>query len=322
MSFFINEEEWDENFNGWLINGCAIVGKNAIFFCSREDLPFEESSSLFDHDIATRLTCIMLGKEEGKRSFSLKFTNLNRPMVGVARGLNQGLLAANNKNGQVWPFGVGKNGPYEHILPGGWPAPNRIVCLNGNAWSVGGFRQIFKRVDNNEWIPVNKGFPKTEPETEHGFNDMDAFSDSDMYAVGGQGDVWHYDGDSWSPCGFPTNMQLSTVTCGGDGNVYIGGQKGTLWVGREHTWECAHRGEFSSLWNDSVWFQNKLWLVSDYGSQIWDGKKMNPIEYQGEVMQFTGHMDAYDDMLVIADSSYVWQFNGEHWRCLVAPYDE
>ena len=70
-----------------------------------------------------------------------------------------------------------------------------------------------------------------------GFNDVDAFSKEDMYAVGGAGDVWHCDGQRWTQLPFPSNELLYTVCCAGDGNVYITGNMGALWVGRKDRWK-------------------------------------------------------------------------------------
>ncbi|QED70800.1 hypothetical protein FTV92_12950 [Escherichia coli] len=96
-------------------------------------------------------------------------------------------------------------------------------------------RRIYKRADTGQWDKVDAGFPVIESDTDQGFSDLDAFSDQDIYAVGGQGDVWRYDGHKWNMCGFPSNEQLSTVVCAPDGNVYIGGEGGNIWVGRKNT---------------------------------------------------------------------------------------
>jgi hypothetical protein len=149
---------------------------------------------------------------------------------------------------------------------------------------------------------------------------MDAFSESDMYAVGGHGDVWHYDGKRWTQMGFPSNVQLGTVTCAGDGNVYISGEGGSLWVGQKSTWKSVYKGSSSILWNDVLWFDDKLWLSSDYQFRIWNGKDLEPVMHEGKAVPMNGHMDAYDGLLAIASSEYVMTYDGKVWKTIVAPY--
>lgn len=216
-------------------------------------------------------------------------------------------------------MGGGKKFPDELIHPDGWPMTSRIKCINGYAYSVGGQRCIYKRVDIGKW----ERFAKLS-ESEHvervGFRDMDAFTETDMYAVGGHGDVWHYDGSTWKQMGFPSNVQLATVTCAGDGNVYISGEGGSLWVGKKSTWKRIYEGGSSILWNDVLWFDNKLWLASDYQFRIWDGKAMQSVEHKGESIPAYGHMDARDGLLLVASPHAVWSFDGKEWKTIVAPY--
>lgn len=97
-----------------------------------------------------------------------------------------------------------------------------------------------------------------------GFADMDAFGESDVHAVGGTGDVWRYDGKRWRRCDFPSNEWLFTVCCAGDGNGYITGNMGSLWMGCGDKCKQLSIGAYSVSFNDTVWFAGKLWCVNDY----------------------------------------------------------
>jgi len=188
-------------------------------------------------------------------------------------------------------------------------------------------RTIYKRTNIGHWVKLDNGFPDTVLEIgeilHEGFYDMDGFNETDMYAVGGHGDIWHYDGTIWMQEGFPSNMQLNTVTCAGDGYVYVSGQGGTLWRGRNSTWEHLYDGSYTIPWNDVLWFEDKLWLASDYMLRIWNGKELVPVaDNQGWELLFSGHMDAYDGLLVIADTNTVMAYQNGQWRTLVAPYKD
>ncbi|CAB3697062.1 hypothetical protein LMG3458_02443 [Achromobacter deleyi] len=216
-------------------------------------------------------------------------------------------------------MGSGGPWPMEYIDESTWPG-TKLSCIYGYAYAVGVHRHVYKRCDMGKWIKLDKGLPEFNGGTDKGFDDIDAFSDTDFYAVGGCGDVWRYDGDSWSQCRFPSDEQLSTVTCAPDGNVYIGGEGCSLWMGREHSWQKVARGGSTILWNESVWFQDKLWLSSDYQLRVWDGQALQlPMDGDNKVV-LSGHIDARDGVLVVARSRYVDMFDGQQWHSIVEPY--
>ena len=320
MKPYLKQEIWEKSVAGWLITDCAVRDKNIVYLCLRKDIPEEEASRLFDHDIPSKLFGIYLHLPDNQYG-AQQLESFNKPRCGVSqKPIAQGMLAARNVDGDVFAMGGGRNGALEQIHPQGHPITMRIKCINGYAYSVGAGRSIYKRVDIGKWVKIDEGFPTGDATSSHGFNDMDAFSETDMYAVGGHGDIWHYNGKRWQRMGFPTNMQLGTVTCAGDGNVYVTGEAGHIWVGRESTWKRVYTGDSTLLWNDALWFENKLWLASDYQLRQWNGKEMQKVEHQGKQIHTSGHMDARDGLLVIASPSEVRAYDGKEWRLIVAPY--
>lgn len=194
-----------------------------------------------------------------------------------------------------------------------------MKCINGYTYAVCAYRKIYKRVREGLW-ELFADLPEITETMGMGFNDLDAFSENDMYAVGGRGDVWHYNGKLWKQLGFPTNAQLGTVTCAPDGNVYVSGEGGSLWIGRNAVWKRVHEGHSSVLWNDALWFDGKLWLSSDYQLRIWDGKEMHAPQVQGKPIPAYGHMDVWDGLLVVAGPDFAYGLDGLEWKQLVAPY--
>jgi hypothetical protein len=116
------------------------------------------------------------------------------------------------------------------------------------------------------------------------------------------------------------DRQLNTVTCAGDGHVYISGESGSLWRGRRSVWERVYKGDSMIPWNDAVWFEDKLWLASDYEFRIWNGKSVEPVLHEGKRIWINGHMDARDGLLVIAGQERAMAYDGKAWRTLVAPF--
>jgi hypothetical protein len=201
-----------------------------------------------------------------------------------------------------------------------WPGTQRLKCINGYTYAVGTGRNLYKHVEVGKWVAFIEGIPKVTPSIALGFKDMDAFSESDMYPVGGHGDVWHFNGTRWQQMRFPSNVQLGTVTCAGDGNVYISGEGGSLWGGGKSAWKPIYVENSSILWNDVLLFQDKPWLASDYKFRQLKDKKLEPVMHEGEKVHMNGHMDVYDGLLAIASAEYVWSFNGKSRLKLVEPY--
>lgn len=326
MNPVINQSAWKDVFQGFEIVDVAVRDRDTIQTLARKAVTPDEGSHLLDGQIPTRIASIFLSDPEDDNVGYQELEGFAYPRLGVSREPFErpgGLVSGMGKDGDTWPFGGG-NGPLEKIAPGIRPATQRLRCLFGYTYSVGLARKIFKRDAVGQWTQV-EGIPMSKNEDElqaAGFRDLDAFSPSDMYAVGGHGDVWHFNGREWRQMGFPTNEQLATVTCAGDGNVYITSEGGTLWVGQQSTWRELEKGGSSVLWNDTRWFDGKLWLASDYQLRVWNGREIVAPEHDGKPIIASGHMDAHDGLLVVADLWSVSAFDGQTWRKVVAPYKD
>ncbi len=323
MEPVLNKEGWDESFKGWLILDTAIREGNIICFMVRKKFEPEKMSMMLDHDIPTRIvTFPILRPKNGTQISYQELTGFNFPVLGVWRADNSlplGLLAASNLDGEVWKTGKGFSGPMEQITKGKDPFIHRLKCINGYTYALCSTRKIYKRIQDGKW-ELFADLPKLADHFAMGFKDLDAFSDNDMYAVGGFGDIWHFDGVHWKQQGFPTNAQLATVTCAPDGLVYVSGEGGSLWAGRDESWKKIYSGSASIPWNDVLWFDGKLWLASDYQLRIWDGKELTAVEHNEKSVAARGHMDAYEGLLAVAGPEFVYGFDGISWQLLVAPY--
>lgn len=332
VSIYVPKTEWEKYIKNWVITDIVIRHKNLISISVRETFPNDEASLMLDHEFKTTVVQIKRAAESGApRTGAAFLQDFTKPKLGTcSKPAAQDLLVSDNNQGQIRVLGAG--GQFEFISPEGEvPATQKIVTIDGYAYSVGLFRKIYKRVDLGKWEKFNdEGIPDSsakrikgelQSRSHMGFNDMDGSNENHMYAVGGHGEVFRYDGSRWHRCDFPSNEQLSTVTVAPDGTVYIGGEGGNLWKGKEDTWLQIHRGSSSVLYNDSVWFDNKLWLSSDYQFLILKGDKVDRAMFGEQELPFSGHMDARDGLLVIASLHQVYAFDGKEWQCLVSPYN-
>lgn len=316
---YIGKNDWKDYFKGWLIIDCVVARKDVVFLCLRKQITSKKASLMADADIATRIIglfpnyaneTVELGRSE--------VSGFNKPRLGLTfQPKGAAMVVARNQDGQVIIYF--SRDKLESIDKGNWPNIQRIKSINGYAYAVGQGRKIYKRADIAKWVRID-GFPETTSSSAVGFNDIAAFDENDMYAVGGHGDVWHYNGNAWLQIDFPSDEQINTVVCAPDGNVYIGGEAGNIWCGRNNTWKQVYKGNSSLLWNNLAWYNDQLWLSSDYDFCIWDGEKMTTVKHPDLPENTTGHMDARDGILVICDQDHVYIFDGNNWKTIVAPH--
>ncbi|WP_377155222.1 hypothetical protein ACFJIX_24345 [Roseateles sp. UC29_93] len=322
----VSKKKWQEIVEGFEITGIAVRDRNVLQMLSRQHVPAAQASLMKDSDIPTRLSSIFLDDSTENNIECQQLSHMPFPSLGVSRApfaRPGGLVAAMNADGDTWPLGGG-NGPLEKIATGQWPGTSRLKFIGAHTYAVGTAREIYKRVAVGRWEKVaGIETPRNEEEMKaSGFDDIDGFSENDLYAVGGHGDVWHFNGREWRQSGFPTNERLATVTCAGDGNVYISSEGGSLWVGQHSTWRLLEKRESTVLWNDVRWFQGRLWLASDYQLRVWDGREIVVPQHEGKSIVASGHMDAHDGLLAVADLWTVSTFDGKTWRKVVAPYKD
>lgn len=327
MNPVLNQSAWQDVYQGYEITGVAIRDRDTLQTLARKAVPHEEATHLMDGQIPTRIASIFLSDPEDDNVGYQELEGFGYPRLGVSRAPFErpgGMVTAMGRDGDVWPFGGGSNGPMEKIAPGERPATHRLKCLFGTTYSVGIARKLYRREAVGRWSRI-EGIPMSRDEASlqaAGFHDLDAFSETDMYAVGGHGDVWHFNGNAWRQMDFPSDEYLETVTCAGNGTVYITGEGGSLWAGLHSTWRLLERRGSGVLWNDARWFGGQLWLASDYQLRVWNGHELVAPEHEGRTVLASGHMDAHDGLLVVADLWSVSTFDGNAWRRIVAPYGD
>ncbi len=216
----------------------------------------------------------------------------------------------------------------------------KVVRAAGEIYAVGDYRKIYRRIGVDQWIELGaegNGVSMPADLTSEmdfiytiGFNDMSAFSKNDMYAVGGEGDAWRFDGEQWHQCLIPTTAKLTTVCCAGNGRVYITEQKGSVWEGRADRWQKVTGKKLPAGFYpvDSIWFNNRLYLGTQYGLFALDkkrGKVVDLKEAEDDAPNPTssGRLDLSEDgrFLLTAGASGACIHDGTKWRRLFSALD-
>lgn len=162
-----------------------------------------------------------------------------------------------------------------------------------------GNRGVGKRLGKNDWLHFNDQIPDP-PEESNSFDDIDGFGEADIYCVGNAGNVWHFDGQTWRRLDFPCDIDLETVVCAGDGQVYISGEQGATFKGRGQHWQQIHEGSMTLPFKDMVWYEDRVWATSDYGVWHIHNDKVESAELPDHMGTCAGNLSVADGVLLLA----------------------
>ena len=310
-----NIDQYKKHFKGFGVRDCVVRTKDVFYFVLFQDWD-DSKPKPFDDELETRLVPLFLAKEN-KWSHSV-LTGFGGLMAGAAQyPMSQGVMV--DRHAQVFSFGGGLFEVENNIPGGGGMGPmrggvRRIKQIDGWLYASGGLRSLCKRLGRNEWQEIGPLPPEGRGET--GFDDFDAFSASDIYAAGGQGDVWHYDGQAWRRIPFPSNMWIESVCCGQDGYVYIGAQSGSVFRGRGEQWKLIHKGELSLPFKDMVWFGDCVHATNDYGLWLIRGEHVSESDAPVEITNCAGNLSVGDGVMLMAGAYGAALHDGTGWTRL------
>lgn len=200
------------------------------------------------------------------------------------------------------PDGIAARGPL-----------TRVRTIAGKAYAVGMDRQVYRRDDANRWTCIDQS-ARPGPQEVKGFESIDGFSADDIYAVGFDGDIFHWNGKAWRQIDSPTNLILTDVCCAADGLVSIVGQMGTIIRGRGDRWEVLdHGGGKAHLWNCAV-FQGRLYTTSKSKLlQLGADGKLVSVDFGDDIPSTVFHLAAGDGILLSIGPKDVMSFDGTTW---------
>lgn len=189
-----------------------------------------------------------------------------------------------------------------------------VRTIGQHVYVVGMNRQAWRRDDVHQWTSIDQGARPADGSKEVvGFEAVDGFAESDIYAVGWDGEIWHYDGSGWHQKQSPTNIVLTRVLCAGNGVVYASGRKGLLLKGRDDSWEVIdHQSMIDDIW-DLAWYQDKLYLSTMYGLFTLDQDKLLAVDFGEDAPNSCYHLSAADGVLWSIGGKDIMAFDGNNW---------
>ncbi|WMY91804.1 hypothetical protein [Snodgrassella communis] len=302
-------------FKGYYINGVAVKDNGSICFLAkkiRDDL-----DPVLDEELYKKRLVVYHHNEHGDEQWGdVSWSGRGAMCIAtIIRPLSQVIVA--DMNGYIYAIGSGAEEGNQ--IPDE-PVITNIRSIDGYAYVAGTFRYVAKRGDNNNWQELNNGIKRPnlkEANSIAGFEFIDGFSETEMYAGGGKGDLWQFNGETWCQVPFPSDMLLESICCGQDGFVYIGVQSGTVFKGRNDEWRMIHCGNLALPFRQMVWYQDRVWATSDYG--VWKivDDEVIRADLPSEVSVCAGYIDCNDKTLVLASINGAARLENEEWDILI-----
>lgn len=304
---------------GFAMTDCAVRTRNTFYFVMLADYVQDEPPPP-DVDRITRVNVCFTSKPMDQRWRLISFKGFDG-LIGTVSRLPAEQFVGVDRDGQVVSFGSGAK-EHEKPIVGGPKGPRRggmrkLRTIDGKVHASSGYRGLARREEHNRWVSLCDTLDFVPAEgsfsNEYGFDDFDAFDASDIYCVGGKGDVWHRNATGWTHIDFPTNQRLEAVCCAGDGSVYIGGASGSVWKGRHDEWRLIHRGHKVLPFQDMVWYQDRVYCTSDYG--LWEivDDRVREADVPDEVKVCSGNLDVADGVMLLAGVYGAAVLDGEQW---------
>lgn len=177
--------------------------------------------------------------------------------------------------------------------------------IGKHAYAVGMSRQVYRRDGPGSWRHWDAGVVQPLGTLDiAGFSAIDGFSESDLYAAGFEGEIWHFDGDGWRPVDSPTNLIIHRVRTIAPDRVYASGQKGVLLEGRDQAWKpILHDATSEDLWG-MEWFNDSLYVSSESGIFRLEDDTLTAVD--------TGLGDGFSYRHLHAHGGAMWSFGPGH----------
>jgi len=141
------------------------------------------------------------------------------------------------------------------------------------------------------------------------------------WAVGSNGVLDRWDGDSWSTWASPTGNSLRSVSMLSATDGWAVGDKGTVirWSGT--SWSTKTSGVSSTLRAVSVISANDGWAVGDSGVILrWNGTTWSKVSVPAGTGNLKGvHMTSANDGWAVGDSGVILRWNGTTWSKATSP---
>ena len=249
------------------------------------------------------------------------------------------VYCALSRNGEIeyrWPAGehverIEEAGVARTALPiFGYVSAIREIA--GQLYVCGSGGQVYLRV-GADWLHIapalktaahapSPGLALNSINAEpHNFAAIDGFAADDIYVVGENGEIQHFDGVEWTRSATPTDEILTAVHCAEDGAVWACGFNGTLLRGNHDSgFTELSAVDDNMIFSSVVTFAGAAYLASSEGLLRFDGNAIKAVAEAGEVsVPDVMSLDVRDGVLWCFGYTSFARFDGTRWTRINHP---
>lgn len=220
--------------------------------------------------------------------------------------------------GEVYVVGQGDDGDERPITTRRAAQFSAVKCIaGGHAYAAGSMRKVYKRSAPDKWLrPGANSLAKDKGTAARhaGFRDVDGYSEDDLYACGGRGDLWWFDGKRWFQQDCPTDANLEKLVCAPDGNVYITTNQPMLVIGHADEWRTVDVDIDGQMMQEIVCYGDRVLVSTDDSVFDVTGGVAKPVDFGLPKMTLYTHLAAGDGILVMAGQREAFLYDGSRWK--------
>lgn len=224
---------------------------------------------------------------------------------------------------------IGPNGDYWELEPStAQESVGKITAFQGNLrtlsvihqtiFSCGMGRVVLQREGKGQWKSIGP-HPTTDDADVIGFEDIDGYSKTEMYAVGWGGEIWWFDNGTWRQVDSPTSVNLTALCCAENGSVYIVGDNGIMLRGRRDSWSVIDTDRKENLM-DVAFYNGTIYVTTDFRILKLVGDKLiNDTDFadSDDLPGTCLHLLTTADGLISLGTKDLFRRNQEPWKRLV-----
>ena len=175
----------------------------------------------------------------------------------------------------------------------------RIIAVGDELVAVGMARRAYKRSSAGAWAAIDAScFVRRKDRTSAtGFNDVVSFR-AGLLAAGYKGEIWIYDGSTWTQDTSPTNVTLTCMASEPDGSaVVIAGLGGLVLSGLPGAWRVLTQNVTAGDFWGAVAFDGRVYLSNGDGVFKVDGNQLQRVSIDAQTKPSTGFLASRDSCI-------------------------
>jgi hypothetical protein len=167
-----------------------------------------------------------------------------------------------------------------------------LIAVGEQLIAVGMARRAYRRSSAGSWSAIDAScfVRRQDRKSATGFNTVVAVG-GELVAAGYKGEIWRYDGASWSAESSPTNVNL-TCAAAARGEVIIAGLAGLIVRGTPGSWSVFSQTITSANFWSAVEFNDDIYLSNDEGVFKLSRDRFEPVQLDASRKPTTMYLSA------------------------------